>query len=309
MRQAKRSMPPLPRSKPEFLPGEEIILTDQGGFRQTHRAGWRPVECFLTNKRLIFFLRPEIRFQVPLENIRKLHDEKHYYVLKTRPTLRITYLGEKGRRDGNVLFVTNKIPLWKKKIQQLCFLKVDLPAIEKISGQLDSDGRDILWYLWENGHARINRLAELIQAPNHMHVLVVIRDTINPVAEKELGCPILSFEKRKIDSETGEITLFSWWLIGRKERFLPNAERLVDIFDEGEQIRVIMEVKGISRDDLKLDFNGDRVTVRCHKIGASLRVELPLGSEVSPEGYQMQIRNNLLEIRFNRDSSPSLSRD
>ena len=301
-------MPPLPKSRPEFLPGEDIILTDQGGFRQTHRAGWRPVECFLTNKRLIFFLRPEIRFQVPLENIRKLKDEEHYYVLKTRPTLRITYLGEKGPSVGKVLFVTNKIPLWKKKIQQLCFLKVDLPAIEKISRQLDSDGRDILWYLWENGHARINRLAELIQAPNHMHVLLVIRETINPVAEKELGCPILSFEKRKIDSETGETTLFSWWLIGRKERFPPNAERLVDIFDEGEQIRVIMEVKGISPDDLKLDFNGDRVTVRCHKIGASLRVELPLGAKVSPESYQLRILNNLLEIRFDKDSAdPAVS--
>ena len=296
-------MPPLPRSRPEFLPGEEIILSDQGGFRQTHRAGWRPVECFLTNKRLIFFLRPEIRFQVPLENIIKLHDEKHYYVLKTRPTLRITYRGEKGSGMGKVLFVTNRIHIWKKKILQLCFLNVDVQTLEKISSRLDTDGRDILWHLWEKGHARINELAELIQAPNHMHVLLVIRDTVNPVAEKELGCSVLSFERQKIDPETGETILFSWWLIGKKERFLPNGERLVDIFDEGHQIRVIMEVKGVSTEDLRLDFNGDRVTVRCHKIGASLRVELPLGSPVSSEGYALQIRNNLLEIRFNKNHS------
>ena len=294
-------MPPLPRSKPEFLPGENIILSDQGGFRQTHRAGWRPVECFLTNQRLIFFLRPEIRFQIPLQNILKLHDEKHYYVLKTRPTLRITYQGEKGSRAGKVLFITNKIPIWKKKIIQLRFLEVDLSTIEGISAQLDSDGRDILWYLWENGHARINQLAELIQAPNHMHVLVVIRDTINPVSEKELGCAILSFEKRRTDPETGEIITFSWWLIGKKERFLPSEDRLVDIFDEGEQIRVIMEVKGVVPEDLKLDFHGDRVTVRSHKIGASLRTELPLEAKVSPKDYQLQIRNNLLEIRFNKE--------
>jgi len=303
MRQAKRSMPVLPRSKPEFLPGEEIILSDQGGFRQTHRAGWRPVECFLTNQRLIFFLRPEIRFQVSLPNIQKLHDEKHYYVLKTRPTLRITYRGERGPGIGNILFITNKIHIWKKKILQLCFLNLDLPTLEKISSLLDADGRDILWYLWEKGYARINRLADLIQAPNHMHVLLVIRDTINPIAEKELGCPILSFEKQKVDTETGETITFSWWLVGRKERFLPTGERLVDIFDEGDQIRVIMEVKNITPDDLKLDFHGDRVTVRCHKIGASLRVELPFQTPVSPEGYQLQIRNNLLEIRFKKDLS------
>ena len=296
-------MPPLPRSKPEFLPGEEIVLSDQGGFRQTHRAGWRPVECFLTNRRLIFFLRPEIRFQVPLENIIKLHDEKHYYVLKTRPTLRITYRSEKGGRIGNILFVTNRIHIWKKKILQLCFLKVDLQTLEKISSRLDADGRDILWHLWEKGHAGINELAELIRAPHHMHVLVVIRDTINPVAEKELGCPVLSFERQKVDAETGETILFSWWMIGKKERFLPNDERLLDIFDEGDQIRVIMEVKGISTEDLRLDFNGERVTVRCHKIGASLRVELSLGTPVSPKSYTLQIRNNLLEIRFNRDHS------
>jgi len=303
MRQAKRSMPVLPRSKPEFLPGEEIILSDQGGFRQTHRADWRPVECFLTNQRLIFFLRPEIRFQVSLPNIQKLHDEKHYYVLKTRPTLRITYRGERGPGIGNILFITNKIHIWKKKILQLCFLNLDLPTLEKISSLLDADGRDILWYLWEKGYARINRLADLIQAPNHMHVLLVIRDTINPIAEKELGCSILSFEKQKVDTETGETITFSWWLVGRKERFLPTGERLVDIFDEGDQIRVIMEVKNITPDDLKLDFHGDRVTVRCHKIGASLRVELPFQTPVRPEGYQLQIRNNLLEIRFKKDLS------
>ena len=297
-------MPPLPRSKPEFLPGEDVILTDQGGFRQTHRAGWRPVECFLTNRRLIFFLRPEIRFHVPLENIQKLHDEKHYYVLKTRPTLRITYLGEKGSRVGNVLFITNKIHLWKEKIQQLCFLKVDHETIQKIAAQLDSDGSEILWYLWKNNHARISRLADIIGARNHMHVLLVIRETINPIAEKLLGCPILSFERKRIDSETGEIITFSWWLIGKKEKFLPNEERLVDIFDEGDLIRVIMEIRGVETGDLKLDFEKDRVTVRCHKIGASLREKLDLPHEVSPEDYDMRIRNNFLEIKLSKVRSP-----
>jgi len=300
-------MPPLPRSKPEFLPGEDVILTDQGGFRQTHRAGWRPVECFLTNRRLIFFLRPEIRFHVPLENIQKLHDEKHYYVLKTRPTLRITYLGEKGSRVGNVLFITNKIHLWKEKIQQLCFLKVDHETIQKIAAQLDSDGSEILWYLWKNNHARISRLADIIGARNHMHVLLVIKETINPIAEKLLGCPILSFERKRIDSETGEIITFSWWLIGKKEKFLPNEERLVDIFDEGPQIRVIMEIRGVETSDLKLDFDKDRVTVRCHKLGFSLREKLALSHEVSPEDYHMHIRNNFLEIKLSKVQGPVIS--
>ena len=110
---------------------------------------------------------------------------------------------EKGPGIGKVLFVTNRIHIWKKKILQLCFLNVDFQTLEKIASRLDVDGRDILWYLWEKGHARINELAELIEAPNHMHVLLVIRDTINPVAEKEVGCPVLSFERQKVDPDTG----------------------------------------------------------------------------------------------------------
>jgi HSP20 family molecular chaperone IbpA len=283
---------------PPLQDNEYIILQSQGGYRLSYRTGWRPVECFLTNRRLIFFLRPLIRFQVPIENIRKLDVEKHYYVLKTREALRITYEGVNGSRGGKVLLITNSLPLWKKNIHQLCFLKIDIETIQRISDQLDSDSREILWYLWENRHARINRLAEVIDAPNHIHVLSVIRETINPISEKLVGCPILSFERKRIDSEAGETVTFSWWMIGKKERFVPNEQRLVDIFDEGAQIRVIMEVRGVETGDLKLDFDKDRVTVRCHKIGASLREKLDLPHEVSPEDYDMHIRNNLLEIKL-----------
>lgn len=303
MRRAKRSMPIPDNARPAFLPGEAVILEEQGGYRETHRTGWRPSQCFLTNKRFIVYLRPSIRMEIPLENIKELGLERHYYAMKTRDALRIIYQRASTSKNlGKVLLITNRTHEWKKKIHHICFLKVDRETVRRIAAQLDDDGGDILWYLWENGHARINRLAELIRTPNHMHVLMVIRETINPVAEKELGCAILSFEKRKVDPETGEIITFSWWLVGRKDRFLPNHERLVDIFDEGERIRVIMEVKGVVPEDLKLDFRGDRVTVRCHKLGASLRTELPLEAKVRPGDYRLQIRNNFLEIRFNKET-------
>ena len=294
----------MANARPEFPPGEEVFLEAQGGYRENHRTGWRVVKCFLTSQRFICFLRPRIRFQTPIENIRKLDSQRHYYAMKMRDTLCITYDGIEGSRGGKVLFVTNHILSWKKKIQQLCFLNLDHETIQRIADQLDSDGREILWYLWENDHARINRLADVIKAWNHMQVLLVIKETINPIAEKLLGCPILTFERKKIDSETGEIITFSWWLIGKKEKFLLNEERLVDIFDEGEEIRVIMEVRGVETGDLKLDFDKDRVTVRCHKIGASLRETLDLPYEVSPEGYDMRIRNNFLEIRLSKVQGP-----
>jgi len=290
----------MPNSRPEFLPGEEVVLEAQGGYRERHRRGWQPVQIFLTTQRLICYLRPRIKFQLAVDRITKLSDERHYYVLKTRDALCVTYDAAKGSRAGRVLFITNRMALWKKKIQQLCFLKVDLETIQRVADQLDAEGREILWHLWEYRHARIDRLADLIEAPDHMHALSVITETINPISERMLGCPILSFERRRIDPETGETITFSWWLIGQKERFIPNETRLIDIFDEEAHIKVIMEVRGIETGDLRLDVDKDRVIVRCHKLGASLRVKLDLPHEVRPEDYDMRIRNNFLEIRLSK---------
>ena len=290
----------MANGRPELLPGEEVILEEQGGYRETHRTGWRPVQCFLTNRRLVFYLRPAVRLEVPLNNIKDLGDERHYYAMKTRDALRITYARANGSRGGKVLLITNKVLLWKKKIQQLCFLKVDLETIQRIADQLDSDGREIVWFMWENRHARINELAELIDAPNHMHVLLIIKETINPVSEKVVGCPILSFERSKADPETGETVLFSWWLVGQQDRCVPSEERIVDIFDEDSHIQIIMEVRGIHISDVRLDYIGDLLTVRSHKIGYSLRETFGLPAQVTLHNHEISLRNNLLEIRMSK---------
>jgi len=293
-------MPLQKNAAPEFLPGEESVLETQGGYRERHARGWRPVQIFLTNHRLICYRRPQIKFQIAVDRIRKLTDERHYYVLKVRDAICITYDAIEGSRGGRVLLITNRISEWKEKIQQLCFLKINLETIQGITDQLDADGRDIVWRLWECRHARINQLADLIQAPDHLHVLSLITETINPISQKMLGSPILSFEKKRVDPESGETVTFSWWLIGQKASLLPSEDRLVDIFEEGETIRVIMEVRGIDTKDLKLDINGDQVLVRCHKLGASLRVKLDLPHAVTPHDYEMSIKNGFLEIQFTK---------
>ncbi|MCF8145146.1 MAG: hypothetical protein K9N21_14620 [Deltaproteobacteria bacterium] len=297
-------MPPQKNAAPEFLHGEEVVLEAQGGYRERHVRGWRPVQIFLTNQRLIYYRRPQIKFQIAVDRIRELTDERHYYVLKVRDALCITYDAIEGSRGGKVLLITNRISEWKAKIQQLCFLKIDFETIQRIADQLDADGREIAWHLWEYRHARINRLADLIAAPDHLHVLSLITETINPISQKLLGCPILSFERKRVDPESGETVTFSWWLIGQKTPLLPSEERLMDIFEEGETIRVIMEVRGVELNDLKLDFTGDQVLVRCHKLGASLRVKLDLPCEVTPHDPMMHIRNGFLEIRLTKVQRP-----
>ncbi len=297
-------MPPQRNAAPEFLPGEEAVLEAQGGYKERHRRGWQPVQIFLTNKRLICYLRPQVKFQIAIDRIKRLTDEKHYYVLKARDALCIAYDAVEGSRGGRILLITNRISEWKEKIQQMCFLKIDLETIQRISGHLDVESREILWHLWEYRHARINRLADLIKAPDHLHVLSLITETINPISQKTLGCPILSFERKRNDPDTGEAITFSWWIIGQRASLLPSEERLVDIFEEGETIRVIMEVRGVDPNDLKLDVNGDQVLVRCHKLGASLRVKLDLPCEVTPHDHMMHIRNGFLEMRLTRVKSP-----
>ena len=285
--------------RPEFLSGEDVVLEAQGGYKERHRRGWQPVQLFLTTQRLICYLRPQIKFQIALDRIRILTDERHYYVLKARDSLCITYERTEGSR-GRVLLITNRMSEWKEKIRQLCFLKIDLETIQRMADQLDADGREIVWRLWECRHARINQLADLIQAPDHLHVLSLITETINPISQKIVGCPILSFERKRVDPESGETVTFSWWLIGQKAPLLPSEERLVDIFEEGETIRVIMEVRGVDPSDLKLDFNGNQVLVRCHKLGASLRVKLDLPHAVTPHDYEMSIKNGFLEMRLKK---------
>lgn len=296
----KSSMPPLKKSLPKLNTGERIILKDQGGFKHHSRSGWKVTEIFLTNQRFILYQLQKIIFEISLSQINNITSKKLYYVMRKRKALGVVYKAVEGLRSGTVWFVVNDSQTWKKRIYQLTLLKIDADLIEKIAVQLDSEGRDILWFLWENRHARIDRLAELINAPNHMHVLLNIKDTINPIAEKVAGCPILSFEREKTDPETGEKVLFSWWLLGEPEEWDNKNERLLDIFDEGSYIQVIMEVKKVEKSDLSLEINGAELVVKSSKTGNTWTETFHLPAEANYNNHRIHLRNNLLEIRLSK---------
>lgn len=281
--------------------GEQLILQSQGAYKHNFRSGWKVARCLLTNQRLIMYQRPSIRFEIPLDDVRGLAVEKLHYIIRRRECLSLSYKAGDGSGEGRIWVVANDPERWRKRIiSQTALLKVDLGVIEEISAELDADGRDILWYLWENRHARIDRLAELIDAPTHMHVLLLIRETINPVAEKMVGCPILLFERSRVDPETGEAVLFSWWLVGQHEKPTQSDERMLDIFDEGPYIQVIMEVRGIDSSYLKLDAERDQITVRSVKIGSTWNETINLPAEINPDGHKVHLKNNLLEVRLSK---------
>jgi len=285
---------------PELQAGEQIVLKSQGAYKHNFRSGWKVARCFLTNQRLIMYQRPTIRFQIPIRDISSLAVERLHYVLRKRESLCIVYKAKEELKEGRIWFVANDLETWKKRMYQASLLKVDLETIERIAAELDSDGRDILWYLWENRHARIDQLAKLVDAPSHMHVLLNIRETINPIAEKVLDCPILSFERSKVDADTGEKVLFSWWLMGHKEKWPYCEDRLLNIFDEDSHIQVIMEVRGMESSDLSLEVEGDQLIVRSKETGSTWKEIIHLPAEVNPDNHQMHLKNNLLEIRLSK---------
>ena len=285
-------------SIPRLRSGEEVILQDKGAYKDTFRSGWKIADCFLTNQRIVINHGSNARFGIPLSDITQLRVEKLHYVIKKKETLSLSYKNSKDSKKYKIWLVVKDLDNWKKRIYQISLLKLDLDAVKKIAVSLDPDGRDILWFLWENRHARIDRLAELINAPSHMHVLLNIKETINPIAEKVVGCPVLSFERSKMDTETGENVLFSWWLSGGLEELENKNEGLIDIFDEGSYLQVIMEVKNVEKSDLSLEVHGAELIVKSAKTESEWTETFHLPAEANCDNHRIRLRNNLLEIRL-----------
>ncbi len=286
------------RDEPGLEKGEHILLKDQGVYRRNTRSGWRPVQSFLTDRRFILFQRPRPVFEVALADVRTLDIERHYCVLRVRNVLCIAFDAPASPGKGKVWFAVNNIAGWKKGIFQSALLKLDVNILREMAAQLDADGQALLWFLWEKGHARITELVRVIDAPTHMHVLLLIKETLNPIAEKRVGCPILSFERSRQDPETGEEILFSWWILGKREKFVSMEGPFLEVFDEDALVQIIMEVKGLDPDDIRLDLEENRLTIRSHKVGVSLREIIQLSAPVTLDKHSLTLNNNLLELRL-----------
>lgn len=88
----------------------------------------------------------------------------------------------------------------------------NVEKVRQLLEELDDRSRLIVWYIWQTRYAGIGDLTRVIREKMDMITLIRIKETINPLAEKIIGQPLLKFEKSKIDPETGDKVLFSWWL-------------------------------------------------------------------------------------------------
>jgi HSP20 family molecular chaperone IbpA len=189
----------------------------------------------------------------------------------------------------------------RKKLFEMALLEIDQETIDTVMQELDPQSREIVSYLWENRHATIDELAELIAAPTHMDVLLRIKEFINPTAERIAGSPLLAFQRSRADPLTGEKALFSWWVIAPARAAEGAGTRLlVDVFDEGDRINVVTELAGVREEDIVLKVAKDRLTLSAQGSEEVYHEEIVLPAEVRIDTMTRTCTNNVLAVSLEK---------
>lgn len=179
--------------------------------------------------------------------------------------------------------------------------KINGKALNRISRKLDGTSKEILWYLWRNKHATIDELAELVGASTHMHVLLKIKEVINPLAKSMFGNPLVVFERSKIDHESGEKVLFSWWLAERKPSWGGKTdESPIDIFDEGDHLTIIMELRDVQEEEIQLHAGRDGHSLRIGTSDKRYTRKIPLPTRVDARSYTKRYNNGILHVELKK---------
>jgi len=283
-----------PQSTAPNLQPDEGILKEKGGYLTPGQTRWSLGTLLLTTKKLTFFTyKSRFVWETPLSSIKELRIEKRVYGVSQSDTICIVY--ESFGELVKAWIISLNLETWRKELYKRILLKVDRETLDKIVTELDADSKEILMCLYENRHARIDILAKLLESPTHMDILLKIREIINPIAEKIIGYPILSFESSKVDWETGEKVLFSWWLAGQPHQ--EKEEPLLDIFDEDADLIVYLELLGIKEDKLRLSVANNKLIIDVDK---NYHKEIPLPAVVNAKSFTSRYKNNILEVRLKK---------
>lgn len=285
--------------QPIFAQDEEIILYSQGGFKNPMTSGWKLGHHYLTNQRLLFFQPTGMTFEIPISRIFNITVERHKFVLKAKEVICLSYHHARNGRTSKLWIIMNNLEAWRRKIREMTV--IDKEAVERVAREVDDSCCEILWYLWEHKHAPVDELVELIGAQNHMDVLLKIKNIINPVAERVVGSPILEFERARIDYETGENVLSCWWLVGQKQQLSQSKEAMVDIFDEGDHLKVVIELTSVREEDIRLVVKENRLDILVNASDKEYHKEVPLPVPVNTQGFSTKYHNNILEVRLEKE--------
>jgi len=291
--QGAQSTPSDPQAAAHNARPDEVILKEKGSYVSPGQSMWRLGTLLLTHKKIAFSQSTGIVWETPLSSIKGLRIEKRVYGVSKSDAICVEYesLGELSK----AWIIALNLETWRKELYERALPKVDLETLDNIAAQLDAGSKEILWFLYENRHARIDTLAKLIEVPVYMDVLLKIREIINPTAEKIIGYPILSFESSRVDWETGENVTFSWWLAGQPHR--ERREPLLDIFDEDADLVVYLEVSGIKEDEFRLSVANNKLIIDTDQ---DYHKEIPLTAVVNTDSLTKRYNNNILEVKLKK---------
>jgi len=289
-----------PQSTAPSLQPDDVILKEKGGYLTPGQSRWSLGTLLLTTKKLTFFTsKSRFVWETPLSSIKELRIEKRVYGVSQSDTICVVY--ESFDKLLKAWIISLNLETWRKELYKRILLKVDRETLDKIVTELDADSKGILMCLYEKRHVRIDTLAKLIEAPTHMDILLKIREIINPTAEKIIGYPILSFESSKVDRETGEKVLFSWWLTGQSHQ--EKEKPLLDIFDENAELIVYLELLGIKEDKLQLRVENNKLIIEADK---DYHQEITLPAVVDAKNFIQRYKNNILEVRLQKTEKSDL---
>jgi len=294
--------------KPNLASDEHVILYSQGGYKDSVRPIWKLGTFYLTDRRLLFSVPTHVIWEVPLDNIKGISVEKQKYVAgRVKDMIAVGYQNTINQRLSKSWIIMSELETWKKELYGRTLLEINQEMLDSVLEQMDPQSQEIVDYLWQNRHATIVELADLIDAPSHMDVLLRIRGVINPTAEEVIGSPLLMFEKSMVDDETGEIVPFSWWLMARTViKDTDKGATRVDIFDDGDRIDIVADLSslGVREEDVTLSIAGDRVVLSAEAGDEKYYEEIALPGEVNPNEFMRTYHNNILALSLKKLHHP-----
>lgn len=162
--------------------------------------------------------------------------------------------------------------------------------------ELDDKSKAIVSYLLTKKHARINELSSLINE-NDSITLIKIKEVINPLTQKFFGDPILFFKESAIDSSEGKKVLFSWWLENAIELVEEQKKELVEVFDEKNCIKIVVELPG--SENVNAEISENELIVTAEKLNERICKKIPLNSPAK-KIIEKKYNNGVLEIKLEK---------
>ena len=80
-------------------------------------------------------------------------------------------------------------------------------------------------------------------------------------------------------------------------------EPIVDIFDEKEEVRIIVEVPGVTEESIKTEIKGGVLTLEAKDADRKYYQEIVLPKEIEPGTLKIKYKNGVLEIRIAKTKS------